>query len=164
MFSDHEVSQVCEYIPIFRIWVDSSLLCSKESRNKVMPVLQCRFQRPLFQNCCLQLPRKRDAEEAEITVPEAKKFKLDLVGLPEPQQSASFPPTPMSEDNSSRPLISDTLEADVQVVSDMKKTTFKGKPKLSDPSFKEMPYTFLKPNDPTLLSCMCVFLDHRCNF
>jgi multisite-specific tRNA:(cytosine-C5)-methyltransferase len=97
---------------------------------------------------------KRDAEEAEITVPEAKKVKLDIVSLPEPQQSASFPPTPMSEDDSSRPLISDTLEADVQAVSDTNKTTFKGKPKLSDPSFKEMPYTFLEPNDPTLLSCI----------
>lgn len=125
-----------------------------------MPVLQCRFQRHLFHNYPLRLSRKRDAEEAEIPVPEAKKVKLDLDGLPESQPSASFPPTPMSEDDSSRPLVLDTVEADVQAVTDTKNTTFKGKPKLSDPSFKEMPYTFLEPNDPTLISCMCVFLDH----
>ncbi|KAG1781002.1 hypothetical protein EV702DRAFT_1250552 [Suillus placidus] len=86
---------------------------------------------------------KRDAEEAEITVPEAKKAKLDLGGLPEPQQSPSFPPTPMSEDDSSRPLISDALEADVQAASDTKKL-----------QSREMPYTFLESNDPTLISCI----------
>ncbi|KAG1859569.1 S-adenosyl-L-methionine-dependent methyltransferase [Suillus subalutaceus] len=102
-------------------------------------------------------PRQSNASVAvklKIVVPEAKKVKLDLGGLPEPQQSASFPPTPMSEDDDSRPLVLDTVEADAQAASDTKKTTFKGKPKLSDPSFKEMPYTFLEPNDPTLISCI----------
>lgn len=141
--------------------MDFSSLYSRESREKVvMPVLQCMFQHHFFHNYSLRLSRKRDAEEAEISVPEAKKVKLDLGGLPEPQPSASCPPTPMSEDDSSHPLVLDTVEADVQAVTDTKRPTFKGKPKLSDPSFKEMPYTFLEPNDPTLISCMCVFLDY----
>jgi multisite-specific tRNA:(cytosine-C5)-methyltransferase len=93
---------------------------------------------------------KRDAEEAEITVPEAKKVKLDIVSLPELQQSASFPPTPMSEDDSLRPLISDTLEADVQAVSDTNKSTFKGKPKHTDPSYKHMPNTDHEPKEPNV--------------
>ncbi|KAG1737380.1 S-adenosyl-L-methionine-dependent methyltransferase [Suillus lakei] len=112
------------------------------------------LERKPRQSSHINVAAKRDAEEAEINIPEAKKVKLDLGGLPEPQQSASFPPTPKSEDDSSRPLVLDTVEADVQVASDTKKATFKGKPKLSDPSFKEMPYTFLEPNDPTLLSCI----------
>ncbi|KAG1723946.1 hypothetical protein EDB19DRAFT_2043644 [Suillus lakei] len=60
----------------------------------------------------------------------------------------------MSEDDSSRPLVLDTIEADVQAAYNTKKTTFKGKPKLSNPSFKELPYTFLKSNNPTLTSCI----------
>ncbi|KAG2029107.1 hypothetical protein BDR03DRAFT_1018892 [Suillus americanus] len=107
--------------------------------------------------CCARkkaAEKKRDAEEAEITVPEAEKVKLDLGGLPEPQASVSVPPTPVSEDDGSRPLMLDTVEADAQAVTETKKTIFKGKPKLSDPSFKEMPYTFLEPDDPTLISCI----------
>ncbi|KAG1722855.1 hypothetical protein EDB19DRAFT_1954364 [Suillus lakei] len=87
------------------------------------------LEREPRQKSHISVAAKRDVEDAEITVPEAKKVKLDLGGLPEPQQN-------------------------VRAASDTKKATFKGKPKFSDPSFKEMPYTFLEPNDPTLLSCI----------
>src|SRR6267154_3787003 len=108
----------------------------------------------------LPLFRKRDAEEADIAVPEAKKAKLDLSGPPEPQESDSYPPTPMSEDDGSRPLVLDTIEPDAQA-SKAKTVAWKGKPKISDPSFKEMPYTFLELDDPTLISCMFVFPHHH---
>jgi multisite-specific tRNA:(cytosine-C5)-methyltransferase len=85
-------------------------------------------------------------------VSEAKRVKLDLGGLPEPRRSTSFPPTPMSEGDSSRPLVLDTVEADAPAAVDPKRTRFKSKPKLSDPSFREMPYTFLELDDPILIS------------
>jgi multisite-specific tRNA:(cytosine-C5)-methyltransferase len=46
----------------------------------------------------------------------------------------------------------DTVEADAPAAVDPKRTRFKSKPKLSDPSFREMPYTFLELDDPILIS------------
>jgi len=103
--------------------------------------------------------RKRDAEEADVAVPEAKKVKLDLSVPPEFQES--FPPTPMSEDDGSHPLVLATVETEAQDSSKTEKVSLRGKFKISDPSFKEMPYTFLEPNDPALISCMFVLPHDR---
>lgn len=105
--------------------------------------------------------RKRDAEDADVAVPEAKKLKLDLSVSPVSQEGGSFPPTPMSEDDRSRPLVSDTIETEAQNSSKTETVPLRGKLKISDPSFKEMPYTFLEPSDPVLISCMFVFLYHH---
>ncbi|OAX37510.1 S-adenosyl-L-methionine-dependent methyltransferase [Rhizopogon vinicolor AM-OR11-026] len=105
------------------------------------------------QNSYVNVATKRDAEEADVAVPEAKKVKLDLSVTPG-SQDVSIPPTPMSEDDGSRPVVSDTVETEAQDSSKMEKTLLRGKSKISDPSFKEMPYTFLEPYDPALISCI----------
>ncbi|KAG1850171.1 hypothetical protein F4604DRAFT_1934623 [Suillus subluteus] len=94
------------------------------------------------------LVQEKDAEEAEIPVPE-----VTLAVYQNPNQVLHF-----RLYQCLRMMVHAhwcwTLEAGAQAVTDTKKTTFKSKPKLSESSFKEMPYTFLEPNDPTLIPCI----------
>jgi len=46
-----------------------------------------------------------------------------------------------------------TIDGKHETIGQMSETAH-GKVTLADPSFKEMPHTFLQPDDPALLTCM----------
>jgi multisite-specific tRNA:(cytosine-C5)-methyltransferase len=88
------------------------------------------------------------ADEADVTVPESKKLKLETNVSPnEPREppsasTSSAEPTPAIDDDDPTP------------VENEPPTARPTKPRLADPSFKEMPYTMLSPDDPALATCM----------
>lgn len=105
----------------------------------------------------LWIIRKRVAEEGEgnVTVTESKKLKLETnVALNEPEE------LPSASISSSEPTI--IMEGDAAVTEDEPvaerphptPATHTQKPRVADPSFKEMPYTFLSPDDPALVTCV----------
>ena len=102
----------------------------------------------------LRTSRKRAAEEADTDVPESKKLKLETnVSSDEPEevQSATM--------SSAEPIMS---AKDATIIEDEPATehsqptpsTHTSKPRVADSSFKEMPYTYLSPDDPALVTCM----------
>ena len=95
------------------------------------------------------------AEEADTVVPESKKLKLETnVSSNEPEE------VPSASMSSAEPTI--TMEDDATIIDDepaaerspSTPTAYTSKSRVADPSFKEMPYTFLSPDDPALATCM----------
>ncbi|KAN0086028.1 S-adenosyl-L-methionine-dependent methyltransferase [Tylopilus felleus] len=99
---------------------------------------------------------KRAVEEEDTTVPESKKLKVDInVSASEVEQgpSTSTPcvePTTAIDDDAI--IVEDEPAAERSHAVPTTQTT---KPmKVTDSSFKEMPYTFLSPDDLVLVTCM----------
>jgi multisite-specific tRNA:(cytosine-C5)-methyltransferase len=102
-----------------------------------------------------RIDRKRGAEEADITAPETKKPKLEVDTSS--HQLDEVPGANMSSTESAGAAEIDTImdeEEPTAELSQARPTAHAGKIKVSDPSFKEMPYTFVAPEDPALATCM----------
>ena len=84
------------------------------------------------------------ADEADEIVPERKKLKLET------DVSSNEPGKPPSASTSSAEPAT-AIEGDATIVENEPPTT---KSRVADPSFKEMPYTLLSPDDPALATCM----------
>ena len=52
------------------------------------------------------------------------------------------------------PITTDGKQETIEQSQGQMTETAHGNSTLADPSFKEMPHTFLQPNDPALLTCM----------
>lgn len=100
-------------------------------------------------------PRKRVAEDADAVIPESKKLKLETsISLNEPEEvpsastSSAEPAIPAEDDEAN---MEDEPATEQSRAVPIAHTT---KSKVADPSFREMPYTFLSPDDPALMTCM----------
>lgn len=92
------------------------------------------------------------AEETDTAVPEGKKLKLETnISSNEPEEvpSASMPSAEAVEDDAT--IVEDEPATERPRAAP---TAHTNKPRVADPSFKEMPYTFLSPDDPALATCM----------
>ena len=84
------------------------------------------------------------ADEAGVIVPESKRLKLETdVSSNEPEEP------PCASASSAEPTT--VIEGDATIIENEPPTT---KPRVADPSFKEMPYTLLSPDDPALATCV----------
>ncbi|KAF8551427.1 S-adenosyl-L-methionine-dependent methyltransferase [Imleria badia] len=95
---------------------------------------------------------KRVAEEADVTIPESKKVRLETnISSNEPEEvpssSTSAEPVTAMEDDAA--IVEDEPATERSNTAPTTKPT-----RVADPSFKEMPYTFLSPDDPVLVTCM----------
>ncbi|KIJ61456.1 hypothetical protein HYDPIDRAFT_96562 [Hydnomerulius pinastri MD-312] len=98
---------------------------------------------------------KRGAEEVDVAVPETKKLKLET-DVPSAQLD-EVPGASMSAVGPGSAMEVDAVIKEGELTtgpSQIKQAPRPGKAKLSDPSFKEMPYTFLAPDDPALVTCI----------
>ncbi|EGO03524.1 hypothetical protein SERLA73DRAFT_101720 [Serpula lacrymans var. lacrymans S7.3] len=99
--------------------------------------------------------RKREAEQddlADVSAPETKKPKLLSDEPPADNSEAS-----VDVENPSTPAA--VVNSDIKDVEGERKSTpapsrSQQKSKVADPSFKEMPYTFVASDDPVLQSCI----------
>ncbi|KAG8216542.1 S-adenosyl-L-methionine-dependent methyltransferase [Butyriboletus roseoflavus] len=98
---------------------------------------------------------KRVVEEAHTAVPDSKKLKLETnisshesEEVPSASMSSAEPATAI-EDNAT--IVEDEPATERPRTAP---TAHTNKPRVADPSFKEMPYTFLSPDDPALVTCM----------
>ncbi|KAF9226412.1 S-adenosyl-L-methionine-dependent methyltransferase [Gyrodon lividus] len=93
---------------------------------------------------------KRGAEEVDVAVPETKKPKLEI-----DVSSHQLDEVPGANTKSaSAAEVDTTMDEPAAERTQTKPTAHPGKIKVSDPSFKEMPYTFLAPDDPALATCI----------
>ena len=83
------------------------------------------------------------ADEADVTVPESKKLKQET------NASSNKPGEPPSASTSSAEPAT-AIEDDAAIVENEPPT----KPRVADPSFKEMPYILTSPDDPALATRM----------
>ncbi|KIK97617.1 hypothetical protein PAXRUDRAFT_824777 [Paxillus rubicundulus Ve08.2h10] len=98
---------------------------------------------------------KRGVEEADVTAPETKKPKLEIPISP--HQLDEVPGANMSPAESAATAEIDTIMDEGEPTAELsqaRSTAHTGKLKVSDPSFKEMPYTFVAPDDPALATCI----------
>ncbi|KAH0834903.1 S-adenosyl-L-methionine-dependent methyltransferase [Lanmaoa asiatica] len=97
---------------------------------------------------------KRVAEEADVAIPESKKLKLDT--NISPNEPGEVPSASMSSAEPTTAIEGDTpiIEDEPTTERPPTQTAHTNKPRVADPSFKEMPYTFLSPDDPALVTCM----------
>ncbi|KAG9311645.1 S-adenosyl-L-methionine-dependent methyltransferase [Chiua virens] len=86
------------------------------------------------------------AAEADATVSDSKKLKLDTRLPSDEHEDVSS--AGMSSAEPSTAVVGD------DTTTDRARNGHASKPKLADPSFKEMPYTFLQPDDPALVTCI----------
>lgn len=100
---------------------------------------------------------KRTAEDADPSngIPEAKKLKVDTDTLmEEPGHECTATPsvdTVMMDADASTP---EDKGKSTERSPDVGSTVVCGQSALADPSFKEMPFTFLAPDDSALLACV----------
>ncbi|KAH7882343.1 S-adenosyl-L-methionine-dependent methyltransferase [Phlebopus sp. FC_14] len=99
--------------------------------------------------------RKRSAEERTVDIPESKKQKLDTSILAHHTGDEPAPDHAATESDSAMDAeAAIAKEEPVAGAQQTERAVCSGKVKLADPSFKEMPYTFLAPDDPILNTCI----------
>ncbi|KAF8434864.1 S-adenosyl-L-methionine-dependent methyltransferase [Boletus edulis BED1] len=98
---------------------------------------------------------KRAAEEADMTIPEGKKLKLETNVSPnEPGDAPSASTSSVELINAIDDAATIVEDAPTTEQSHTAATAQTSKPRVADPSFKEMPYTLVSPDDPALVTCM----------
>ncbi|KAG6379756.1 S-adenosyl-L-methionine-dependent methyltransferase [Boletus reticuloceps] len=98
---------------------------------------------------------KRAAEEADMTIPEGKKLKLETNVSPnEPGDAPSASTSSAELINAIDDAATIVEDAPATEQSHTAATAQTSKPRVADPSFKEMPYTLVSPDDPALVTCM----------
>lgn len=95
------------------------------------------------------------AEEADTVVQDGKKLKLETnISSNEPEE---VPSASMSSAEPTTAIGDDATIVEDEPATERPRTAptaHTNKPRVTDPSFKEMPYTFLPPDDPALMTCM----------
>ena len=142
---------------------DSAYASTRISKTRVDFSSQCWSARgvrragealPICYSCVyLQAISKRTAEEADVTVPESKKLKLET--NISPNELEQVPSASTSSADATTAIEDDAILAeDDPPPTKRSSSAHPPKPRLADPSFKEMPYTLLPPDDPALAICM----------
>lgn len=153
--------EACAYIHIFKIQGGFLSLSSAETLRVAKPLVQRRrMLSPISYiiDRSLTSARKRAVEDPDTaSASDTKRAKLDLE-IP-PQNLYSNPSTATSSTVDAMDVqhnVGNDGQSEAESHRDVDTEDLLDNAMVVDPGFKEMPYTFLAPDDPTLQACMYV--------